>query len=84
MWQWETCERGEVEETFGKKDRETARVRTHGPLMKTAKVGTLVPLKQTARVRTQEPSKKQCKGGEFRRSGRKSSGRKRRKIRRRR
>ena len=22
MWQWETCERGEVEETFGKKDRE--------------------------------------------------------------
>ena len=40
-----------------KKKRETARVRTKGPLKKTAKVGTLALLKQTARERTQEPLK---------------------------
>ena len=54
--------------TFGKKKkkkRETARVRTQGPSMKTAKVGTSVLLKQTAREWTQEPSKNHWKSGEF-------------------
>ena len=35
-----------------KKEIETARVRTQGPLKETAKVGTLVHLKQTARERS--------------------------------
>ena len=59
-----------------KKKRETARVRTPGPLTKKCKVVTSVPLKQTARERNQEPLKDLLKGGVFRRSGRKSSGRK--------
>ena len=63
---------------LNKKIRETARARTQEPLMETAKVGDLSTLKQIARERTQEPLKNQLKGGEFRRSGRKTSGRRRR------
>ena len=64
-------------DVFNKKKRQTSRVRTQEILMETAKVGTLVLLKQRARERTRELFKNQLKGGEFRRSGRKRSGRKR-------
>ena len=47
-----------------------------------AKVGDLSTIKQIARERTLEPLKNQLKGGEFRRSGRKISGRRRRRRRR--
>ena len=50
----ETCEWKSDEKDFCKKTdkkRETARVRTQGPL-KTAKVGTSVPRKETAWERT--------------------------------
>ena len=55
----------------------TLGVRTQEPWKKTARLGTLEHLRETARERTQESSENQWKGGEFRRSGRKRSGRKR-------
>ena len=64
-----------------KKKRETARVSKERTFDETAKVGTSVPLKQTARERTQEPQEIQSKGGEFKKSRRKRSGRRGRKRR---
>ena len=74
-----TCEGKRLKELVvkKKKKRETASVRTQGPLMETAKVGTSVPLKANSLAKfRKEPSKNQWKGGEFRRSERRRSGRK--------
>ena len=75
MLSWEACNwKGDEREFFAKKKkkRETARVRTQGPLKKTARVGTQVPLKESARERKQ--GKEGRKGGN-KRSVRKVHGR---------
>ena len=57
----------------------TVRARTQGPWKKVVKVGTSALAKQTARERIREPQKHQLKGGGSRKSGKKRSGKGRRK-----
>ena len=65
MWE-DWCQR--------QKKEKTARERTQELLKKTARERTQAPWKETARVRTQEPQKLQLKGGGFRKSEKKRSG----------
>ena len=57
-------------------EKKTAREGTPIPWKEAARVRTQGPLKKTARERIREPSENQLKGGEFRESERKRSGRK--------
>ena len=66
MLHWATCEGEKVEGTYCKKEIETARVWTQGPLKETAKVGSLVPQKKQPGRGAKKTDKK--KNLEYRRS----------------